>query len=118
MLEGLGVVANSNNIDNEIIVMGSRTIVAQTLLDTKQYVIYYKEGMLRDTELYKTSPILADMTTNDLRNLTGAIELELEQKEDSTWDVTYPSKIVIDDDNIESTINVKGFSSNNPNCTW
>lgn len=91
MLESLGVMNNVNNIDNEIIILGSRSLIAQTLIDTKQYVIYQQDNFFRDKELYRQSPIVADMEPYQLKTLGGAIQLRLEEEENGGWNVTYPS---------------------------
>jgi len=91
MLESLGVMNNTNNIDNEIIVLSSRSLIAKTLIDTKQYVIYKQNDFFRDQELYKNSPIFADMEPYQLKILKGVIQLRLTPKGNNSWAISYPS---------------------------
>ena len=90
MLESLGVYSSQNSIDNEVIVLQSRDLIAHTLIDAQQYVLYHVEGLFRDTELYRTSPINARMLSATLNEMNNPLHLEITTPQKDRWLVTYP----------------------------
>ncbi len=90
MLESLGVYSNQNTIDNEVIVLQSRDLITSTLVDAQQYVLYHVEGLFRDTELYRNSPIEARMLSATLNEMTEPLHLEMLEQTKDQWLVTYP----------------------------
>ena len=71
----LGVLTNSNGFDNEVEILGSKTLARRAVTNLKLYVRYSFDGMLRDEELYRTSPIVADMSPVDLDTLSMPVSL-------------------------------------------
>lgn len=71
----LGVLTNSNGFDNEVEFLGSKTLARRAVTNLKLYVRYSFDGMLRDEELYRTSPIVADMSPVDLDTLSMPVSL-------------------------------------------
>jgi len=55
-LENLGLSAFENNVDNEIEVLKSRTLMESIVTDLQLYTQYYATGRIKTTELYEKSP--------------------------------------------------------------
>ncbi len=66
----LGILTNSNGFDNEVEILSSKTLARRAVTNLKLYVRYAFDGTVRDEELYRTSPILADMSSVDLDTLS------------------------------------------------
>lgn len=73
----LGVLTNSNGFDNEVEILGSKTLARRAVTNLKLYVRYSFNGVLRDEELYRTSPVVADMSPVDLDTLSMPLSLEI-----------------------------------------
>lgn len=73
----LGFMTNSNGFDNEVRILGSKTLARRAVTNLKLYVRYAFDGAMRDTELYGNSPVLADMSPVDLDTLAMPVSLEL-----------------------------------------
>lgn len=73
----LGVLTNSNGFDNEVEILGSKTLAWRAVTNLKLYVRYSFDGVLRDEELYRTSPVVADMSPVDLDTLSMPLSMEI-----------------------------------------
>lgn len=73
----LGVLTNSNGFDNEVEILGSKTLARRAVTNLKLYVRYSFDGVLRDEELYRTSPVVADMSPVDLDTLSMPLSMEI-----------------------------------------
>lgn len=60
ILEDLGLGRRSTNLENEIQVLKSRTLMLQVIDELGLDVSYFWEGRVRHTEIYEETPILAD----------------------------------------------------------
>ncbi len=76
-LSQMGLVTNSNGFDNELEILSSKSLAAQTVKSLKLYTRYFSEGRLSDKELYKNSPILVEMDEASLERLQQIIGLEI-----------------------------------------
>lgn len=74
----LGFLTNSNGFDNEIEILGSKTLAKRVVTNLKLYVNYTLEDSFRDQELYGNSPLIADMSTIYLDTLTTGVHLRIE----------------------------------------
>ena len=77
----LGFMTNSNGFDNEIEIMGSKALAKRAVTNLKLYTCYYYKGRIRDLELYRGTPIIADMDPVDLDTLSGVVVLKIDQVE-------------------------------------
>lgn len=75
----LGFMTNSNGFDNEISILGSRTLSRRVVTNLKLHVLYAYKGRIRDRELYKNSPIIAEMSYADLDTLSTVVRLSIKQ---------------------------------------
>lgn len=73
----LGVLTNSNGFDNEVEILGSKTLARRAVTNLKLYVRYSFDGVLRDEELYRTLPVVADMSPVDLDTLSMPLSMEI-----------------------------------------
>ena len=80
-LENMGIISNSNGFDNELEILSSTSISTRVAKKLKLYTNYYVEGRIRKSELYKTSPIIVDMTEDELNKLNCTIEMKITQAE-------------------------------------
>ena len=102
MLSGLeslgldGMVSSSQNIDNEIEVLRSKTIVKEVVEDLGLYISYTDEDEFPSRNMYKTSPVQVSLTPTpqeaDLLEEPMIVEMTLQPQ--GSMDVT----VKIDDD--------------------
>ncbi len=60
VLEDLGIERNTRNLENEIQILKSRSLMKKVVDSLQLNVNYFWEGRVRNTELYKNSPIVVD----------------------------------------------------------
>ncbi|WP_221394527.1 tyrosine-protein kinase [Dyadobacter sp. NIV53] len=58
LLEGLGLSSGKSNVDNEVEILKSRTLMESVVKDLQLYVQYFASGHVKTTEIYDKSPIL------------------------------------------------------------
>ena len=75
----LGMISNSNGIDNEMEILTSHSLAQQSVRDLKLYVNYYAVGKVKDRLIYKTQPINVDMDPAHLEKLNAPISLLIER---------------------------------------
>lgn len=73
-MQDLGFITNSAGIDNEIEILKSRILALEVVKDLKLYVEYRTEGRITNPLLYKSQPINADMTSEDLEDLDNSVK--------------------------------------------
>lgn len=78
-LEEMGIVTYNSGFNNELEVLGSASISTRTVKTLKLYTTYRSEGNVVDREMYKTSPVLADIAENRLEELNTTINLVIKQ---------------------------------------
>ncbi len=86
-LENLGFFSATNNFDNEIEVLKSRTLIKNTIINSGLYINYFKEGVFRNTSLYKSSPINVWMTPEEAQNLPNGASLSIRLMAEGVVDV-------------------------------
>ncbi|TDD75946.1 GumC family protein [Flavobacterium caseinilyticum] len=59
----MGLVGGKNNIDNEIEILKSRTLIESTVRKMNLNISFVVEGQIISTDLFKNSPILVDFTS-------------------------------------------------------
>ncbi len=83
----LGMISNSNGVDNELEILSSRSIAAQAVRDLKLYVTYSQKGRVKDVILYKNQPITVDVDPGHLETLNAPINLVI-KRENGKYHVT------------------------------
>lgn len=76
-LADLGFVSSSTqNFDNELEILRSRTLIKKVVTALDLYVTYTVPGQFRDTELYKQSPVKVWVTPEEAERM-GSAEVEM-----------------------------------------
>lgn len=73
----LGIVRNSDGIENEMEIIKSKRIAEQAVRDLKLYASYRLEGRVKDAIVYKSQPICVDIDPAHLESLDAPINLEI-----------------------------------------
>ena len=60
LVEELGISAGGKDMDNEIQIMTSRPIMTKIIKNLKANITYYRQGRIKNSELYTMSPIRLD----------------------------------------------------------
>lgn len=76
-LENMGLISSAQNIDNEIAVLQSKTLIKNVVKELKLHTTYHTQGRLNSLELYNTSPVLVELSSGDMDKLTSAITLDI-----------------------------------------
>ena len=74
----LGIMSNSAGIDNEMVILGSKSLASETVKDLKLYVSYYMSAPVKDKIVYKTQPINIDLDAYGQANLKKPIKLTVD----------------------------------------
>lgn len=77
-MTNLGIISNSNGIDNEMEILASHTLATNAVRDLKLYATYKKRGHITDRLLYLNQPISVDMDPSHLEKLEGTLSLQIE----------------------------------------
>lgn len=77
-LQELGILSNEGNIDNEIEILKSKSLIQNVVLELNLYATYLTKGRIGERDLYTDSPLIAEMNPEDLHKLRENIELEAE----------------------------------------
>lgn len=100
MLSGLeslgldGMISSSQNIDNEIEVLRSKTIVKEVVEDLGLYISYTDKDEFPSRNLYKTSPVQVSLTPQEADLLEEPMIVKMALQPQGSMDVT----VKIDDD--------------------
>lgn len=86
--EDLGIVSSSKNIDNEIEILRSKSLIQDVVDELGLYIRYFAKGRINDIELYGTSPILVHYAPEDADRLASPILLTLDYQADGQLNVT------------------------------
>lgn len=89
----LGIISNTNGFENEIEILSSAAVATRAVKALKLYVTYTVEGRVRDSELYRDSPIIVDIEESHLDALKQAIPIEITKKGKGIHvEISQPSK--------------------------
>ena len=73
----LGIISNTEGIDNEMEILSSRTLASDVVRDLKLYVNYEMKGRVKNILLYKTQPVSVDIDQAHLDNIKMPIRLTI-----------------------------------------
>lgn len=76
-LENMGLISSVQNIDNEVAVLQSKTLIKNVVKELKLYTTYHSKGRLNNLELYKTSPVWVELSSDDVEKMATSLTLEL-----------------------------------------
>ena len=81
-LSGMGMISMTNNFDNEVEILNSRTLMKKVVIAKNLYITYTEPRTFSYTrELYKTAPLNVYMTPEEADKLPGGIFLKFEKQE-------------------------------------
>lgn len=86
--EDLGILSSSKNIDNEIEVLRSKSLIKDVISELGLYSNYFAKGNINDIELYNSSPVLVKFSPEDAEHLTSPIILTLNYQINGTIDIS------------------------------
>lgn len=72
-----GLISSSQNIDNELEVLRSKTLVKEVINLLNLYVSYTDEDGFPSKNMYKTSPVLVSLTPQEVEKLTDPMVVEM-----------------------------------------
>ena len=72
-----GFVSSSSNVDNEIEVLRSKSLVREVVNNLGLFVTYMDEDEFPSKELYHTSPVLVSLTHQEADKLPGRMEINM-----------------------------------------
>ena len=82
-MQDLGIISNSTGLDNEMEILHSHTIATETVRDLKLYVTYSTKGRVKETIMYKTQPVNADMDAAHLERLNAPVNMTIKRDGDN-----------------------------------
>ena len=82
-----GFVSSSNNVDNEIEVLRSKSLAREVVNRLGLFVTYMDEDEFPESELYRTSPVLVSLTPQEADKLPGRMEVSMVLQPAGTMDV-------------------------------
>ena len=82
-----GFVSSSNNVDNEIEVLKSKSLAREVVNNLGLFVTYKDEDLIPSKELYKTSPVQVNMTPQEAEKLKKDIVVEMVVQPQGSLDV-------------------------------
>lgn len=92
----LGIISNSNGIDNEMEILKSRTLAQQAVYDLKLYTTYRHEGKIKDHLIYGEQEVNVDMDYEHLKKLNAPMSFKI-TREGRNYHVVGSYFVPIDD---------------------
>lgn len=92
----LGIISNSNGIDNEMEILKSRTLAQQAVYDLKLYTTYRHEGRIKDHLIYGEQEVNVDMDYEHLKKLNAPMSFKI-TREGRNYHVVGTYFVPIDD---------------------
>lgn len=92
----LGIISNSNGIDNEMEILKSRTLAQQAVYDLKLYTSYRHEGRIKDHLIYGEQEVNVDMDYEHLKKLNAPMSFKI-TREGRNYHVVGSYFVPIDD---------------------
>ncbi|MCE8924264.1 GumC family protein [Bacteroides ovatus] len=82
-----GLMTSSKNIDNEIEVLRSKTLVKEVVEQLNLFVTYKDADEIPSKELYKASPVLVSLTPQEAEKLQGSMVVDMMLQPERKLDV-------------------------------
>lgn len=79
----IGTITNTYGIDNELEILGSKSLAADVVRDLKLYVSYWTKGRIKKVEIYKDQPLAVDLDAAHLEKLNKPITLTITKEKNS-----------------------------------
>ncbi len=101
----LGLISNSNGIDNEMEILNSHTLAQDAVRDLKLYTTYKMKGRFKDHLLYRNQPITVDLDGASVERLLAPITLSI-TREGNKFHVTGTYQRTIDKEHISQPYSI------------
>ncbi|HHT23383.1 MAG TPA: polysaccharide biosynthesis tyrosine autokinase [Bacteroidales bacterium] len=75
IFSSMDMLGTVNNVDNEVEVMRSKSLVESTINRLNLHTSYIKRGRIKSTDMYKESPLMVSMNQEDLDKLLEPITI-------------------------------------------
>lgn len=82
-----GVITSAQSLDNEIEVLRSKTILKEVVNNLELYITYYDEDEFPKKELYKTSPVIVNLTAQEADELPGTALINMKLAPEGGLDI-------------------------------
>ena len=82
-----GVITSAQSIDNEIEVLRSKSILKEVVNSLELYITYYDEDEFPKREMYKTSPVVVNLTAQEADKLPSTALIDMQLSSDGGLDV-------------------------------
>lgn len=82
-----GVITSAQSIDNEIELLRSKTILKEVVNGLELYITYYDEDEFPKREMYKTSPVVVNLTAQEADKLPSAVLIDMQLSSNGGLDV-------------------------------
>ncbi len=86
-LEEIAMMGSVSNVENELYILQSRSLVRSVINRLDLHTSYIVEGRIKSTDLYTQSPVIVDMAQSDLDRLRETISFEMQMQNDSSVQV-------------------------------
>lgn len=86
--EDLGIISSSKNIDNEIEILRSKSLIKDVVSELGLYISYSGESRFQKPDLYGSSPVLVHFLSEDAERLKSPILLTVNYQSGNQIDVT------------------------------
>lgn len=86
-LEEITMMGAVSNVENELYILKSRSLVRSVINRLNLHTSYIVEGRIKSTDLYTRSPVIVDMAQSDLDRLRETISFEMQMQDDSSVQV-------------------------------
>ncbi|MBQ2553486.1 MAG: hypothetical protein II562_00105 [Prevotella sp.] len=106
-MQTLGLITNSEGIDNELEILGSHSIATDAVRNLKLYATYRLQGRVKDILLYRNQPLNVDVDAEHLDKLAGPIDLAI-TRDGNNYKVSGTYYATTDEDGLKS----EAFSMN------
>ncbi|KAA6330088.1 Tyrosine-protein kinase wzc [termite gut metagenome] len=89
MIENFGLMnSTANNLDNEIEIIRSKTVIKNVVEELKLYISYYAKNGFSSINLYPHPPVQVSMTVTDAEALKKYLTIRMKLNSDSTLNVS------------------------------
>ncbi len=88
-LQNLGIISMTNNFDNEVEILQSRSLVRKVVRDLGLYVsVYRKRSFASPVSLYKSCPLDVYVSPEVADTLPSSIQMQIRCHSDGSYDIT------------------------------
>lgn len=90
ILEGVDLGQSMSNFDNQLAILGSRTLISRVVEKMGVYVSYYHIGRIKDTELFRSKDFVLIMDSTHVQPI--GVKVHIKPNDDNTIKVSVKSE--------------------------